>query len=43
MQVRLPVLTTEHDEQAMLFRLIDAYASQYPALLQVFAVPNGGQ
>lgn len=41
-QARLPGTASEHDEQAALFRLIDTYAAQYPALLNVAAVPNGG-
>jgi hypothetical protein len=40
----VPTLATssEHDEQAALFRLVDAYSAQYPALLNVAAIPNGG-
>jgi hypothetical protein len=42
LQTRLPGTASEHDDQAALFRLIDHYAAQYPALLNVAAIPNGG-
>jgi hypothetical protein len=32
----------EHNEQVALIRLCRAYANQYPELIAIYAIPNGG-
>jgi VRR-NUC domain len=34
-------IITEHDEQVSLFKMLDFYSDRYPALKNMFAIPNG--
>ena len=36
-------IRSEHEEQVLLFKMIDLYSSRYPGLLNAFAIPNGGK
>lgn len=40
---RKKVMLTEDQEQTLLFKWADLMAKQYPELLSMFAIPNGGK